>query len=78
MLDWMASLFENFAGALKNVLPLSPFAPYIEQFAGLPYMSWLNWFIPVGDILNVLAAWLTAIVLFYAYSIVLRWVKAIS
>lgn len=74
----MVTLFNNFADTLKNVLPLSPFAPFIEQFAGLPYVSWLNWFIPVGDVINVLVAWLAAIVLFYAYSIVLRWIKAIS
>ena len=78
MLDWMISLFNNFADTLKSVLPMSPFAPFIDQFSNLPYISWLNWFIPVGEIINVLTAWLGAILLFYAYSIVLRWVKAIS
>lgn len=78
MLDWMISLFNNFADNLKSVLPTSPFAPYIEEFSNLPYMSWVNWFIPVGEIVNVLTAWLGAILLFYAYSIVLRWIKAIS
>lgn len=78
MLDWMISLFNNFADTLKSVLPMSPFVPFIDQFSNLPYISWLNWFIPVGEIINVLTAWLGAILLFYAYSIVLRWVKAIS
>lgn len=78
MLDWMSSLFNHFGEALKKVLPTSPFAPYIERFGNLPYLSWLNWFLPIGEALDVLAAWLAAIVLFYAYSIVLRWVRAIS
>lgn len=78
MLDWMVSLFNNFAGALKSVLPTSPFAPFLDRFEGLPYLSWINWLLPIGEALDVLAAWLVAIVLFYAYSIVLRWVRAIS
>lgn len=78
MLDWMTSLFESFAGSLQSVLPTSPFSRYLNMFSDLPYMSWLNWFIPVGAIVDVGIAWLSAIALFYVYSAVLRWLKAIS
>lgn len=78
MLEMMQTIFGHFADALKKVLPMSPFAPFISEFRNLPYMGYLNWFIPVGDCMKVMSAWLTAIALFYVYSIVLRWIKAIS
>lgn len=78
MLDWMSSLFDAFGNSLKDVLPTSPFTQYIVQFQDLPYLGWINWLIPIGPALNVLAAWLAAIAAFYAYSIVLRWIKALG
>lgn len=78
MLEWMQDIFNGFGDALKDVLPVSPFSQYIDEFRELPYMSYVNWLIPFGDILSVLEVWLGAVVLYYVYSIVLRWVKAIS
>lgn len=63
---------------LIQALPISPFAPYINQFAGLPGLGWLNWFFPVRGCLQVMAAWLTAVALFYVYSVIARWVKLIG
>lgn len=77
MID-LPALFEKFGEALQNVLPLSPFTSFLDRFKDLPFLGYLNWFIPVGDILKVLIAWLSAIALFYVYSVVLRWIKAIS
>lgn len=78
MLDFMSNIFNSFADSLKEVLPTSPFAQFIDDFAGMPYLSWVNWFIPVGEIITVVQVWLFAIATFYIYSIVLRWVKAIG
>lgn len=61
-----------------NLLPMSPFTTYIEQFSQLPYLNWVNWFIPVGDMVKIGMAWLTAIGIFYLYSIILRWIRAIE
>ena len=63
---------------LMEVLPTSPFADFIDQFSGLPWLGVLNWFFPVGQCLIVMAAWLGAITLFYLYSVVMRWVKLIG
>ena len=63
---------------LIQLLPTSPFQPYIEQFASLPYLGYLNWFFPVSECLVVAGAWLTAISLFYLYSVIMRWVKMIG
>lgn len=71
-------VFETFAQKLLEVLPLSPFQQFIDQFRSLPYLGWLNWFFPVGTCLTVMAAWLVAVGLFYLYSILMRWLKIIG
>lgn len=73
----------NYAGdkileILRNLLPLSPFREFINRLQELPYLGYLNWFIPVGTIIKIGAVWLSAIALHYAYSILLRWAKAIE
>lgn len=58
-------------------LPPSPFTGIVEAINGLEWLGWLNWFIPVGRIIQLTAAWIAAIALYYLASIALRWVKAI-
>ena len=71
-------LFEAWGQKILDLLPISPFQEFIANFAGLPYLGWLNWFFPVGDCLVVMAAWLVAVGLFYLYSIAMRWLKMIG
>lgn len=78
MLAYLAELMNAFAASLAKVLPLSPFQQYIDSFKNLPYLGYLNWFIPVGTCAKIGAAWLSAIALFYLYSIVMRWIKLIG
>lgn len=78
MLDWMQELVTKFGETLVEVLPTSPFRPFVEKVAELPYLGILNWFIPVATLLKIGTAWLTAIALFYVYSIVMRWIKMIG
>lgn len=70
--------FNGLIDAIVRVLPRSPFASLLDQFEGLPFLGYLNWFIPVRAILTVMAAWLTAIAAFYLYSVIARWVKLIG
>lgn len=63
---------------IVSLLPRSPFASFIDQFSGLPFLGYLNWFFPVGGVLTVMAAWLGAITLFYLYSVIMRWIKMIG
>lgn len=72
------NVFNKFAQAVANLLPLSPFSEFIADFAALPYLGYLNWFFPVGDCLTVMWVWLGAVGLFYLYSILMRWLKMIG
>lgn len=66
------------AQALSTILPLSPFRDFIDCLEAVPYLGWLNFFVPVREILVVMTAWLGAIALFYGYSIIMRWLKVLG
>ena len=70
--------FSGLVDDIIQLLPTSPFQQFIDDFASIPFLGYLNWFFPVRGCLIVLAAWLGAIALFYLYSIVMRWVKMIG
>lgn len=74
----MQEILEALLSGIQKVLPLSPFAEYLDTLGELPYLSWLNWLFPVGDCLKVMFVWLGAISLFYMYSIAMRWIKVIQ
>lgn len=78
MLAWLQELFGVFAEKLLAVLPTSPFAKYIDAFGDMPFLGWLNWFIPIKACLVVFSAWLVAVGLFNAYSVIARWLKLIG
>ncbi|AXH77185.1 MAG: hypothetical protein [Inoviridae sp.] len=78
MLDWFAELLAKFGNMILSVLPKSPIQQFLGSFSELPYLSALNWFFPVSSVIIVMEAWLVAIACFYLYSLVLRWIKAIS
>lgn len=74
----LSDAFNGLINSILRVLPTSPFAPFISEFSSLPFLGYLNWFFPVRACLTVMAAWLTAIALFYVYSVIMRWVKMIG
>ena len=66
------------ASFLINFLPTSPFRKAIDLIGNIPYIEEINWFIPIDDAVLILMWWGTAIGLYYAYMIILRWIKAID
>lgn len=59
------------------LLPKSPFK-YIDNSPIAEFLSTLNFFIPVAEIIAICQAWLLVIGVYYIYQIVLRWIKAIN
>lgn len=59
------------------LLPNSPFVSFIDAIDTIPYVKWLNWFLPVGEIIVVMEVWLTAILGYYVVSMILRWIHVI-
>lgn len=82
--NWLEPIKKIF-GFLKSIvswavsfLPHSPFTAFLDAMESLPYLNYLNWFIPVSTFIAIGEAWLVAIGIFYSWSIVLRWIKAVG
>ncbi len=78
MIAYMKEMLDKFLDVLLKVFPVSPFAPYIAALTDLPYLGYINWFIPIGTFLKIGATWLTAIGVYYLYMVIARWVKLIG
>ena len=71
-------LVTQFFDWVVGLLPLSPFTQFIDALASVPFLKHLNYFIPIGTFIAIGEAWLVAIGVFYLYSVILRWIRAIS
>ena len=74
----MKSILNKFLNAVLSIFPTSPFREFIDSLENLPFLGYLNWFVPVGKMLEIGLAWLVAIGIYYAWSVMARWVKLIS
>lgn len=78
MLAWMKEILDKFLTVLLSVFPRSPFVDTINSLGSLPYLGYINWFLPIGVFAEIGVLWLSAIGLYYLYSVVARWVKLIT
>lgn len=80
----LESLSELIIGGIKSILgffPPSPFTFLSEMSIDPQLAEWigfLNWFIPVNSFVAILEVWLTCILVYYVWQIILRWVKVIE
>lgn len=77
-MDAVLKSFQSILDAVMNLLPDSPFRPFIDTLADVPYLGYLNYFVPISDFLILLSLWGTAITMFYAVSALLRLINAID
>lgn len=75
-INLLVSGLANIANYALMLLPDSPFNTI--TFEQIPYVSTLNWFIPINFMVVTLASWTFAIGVFYVVMIILRWAKAIQ
>lgn len=79
-MDWLTDALVDAAEAILGILPDSPFKflATMDNSQFYQWMKWLNWFIPVQQIMTILSAWCGAILFYYIFQIVLRWTKTIE
>lgn len=77
-MEFMQGILDGLLDAVLSVFPTSPFTEIIESLGEMPFLGYLNWFIPVGNFVKIGTIWLGAIGLFYLYSVVARWLRMIS
>lgn len=72
--DWIYIMLQ----AVINLLPNSPFASISIPTSLSNVLGYINYVIPVANIVKVTALWVTAIVTYYVILLILRWVKVVS
>jgi len=77
MLDTVVGWIEKALTWAVNCLPDSPFT-MLDNSPIQSILPYINWFIPLSSMVSILEVWLSAIAVYYVYSAVLRWVKAIN
>lgn len=78
MLAFMKQILDKFLDVVISLFPLSPFMPVIQELSSLPYLGYINWFVPIGDFIKIGTLWITAIGVYYAWSVIARWVKLLG
>ena len=64
--------------AVVGLLPSSPFQGMYVLTLDNELLGMLAYIVPVPHILALLESWTVAVGVFYLYSVVLRWIKAIE
>lgn len=65
------------ANAVAALFPPSPFV-IIKHTGFEDLIAKINYFLPIYEFVSVLEAWLVAVAVWYAISVVARWIKAIE
>lgn len=74
IIDWIGEL-----GTLViMLLPNSPFGAIEMPVELMRILGYVNWVLPINEIINITSLWLVAIGTFYIYQAILRITKAIE
>lgn len=55
------------------LLPASPFTGFEYLVARIPYLSFVNWFVPISEMLVVLESWLVVVSIYYGLLYILNY-----
>ena len=80
MFESLTDSLVSFGQSVLDLLPQSPLL-FLEAMSNTEVYDWLkmlNWFIPINSFISVLEVWLTGVLLYYIYQVVLRWIKVIE
>lgn len=76
--NWIVDVVNNIVSAVLFLLPDSPFANIEIPEEVTQILGYVNYFVPIGAMLAIAAAWLSAIVIYYLVQTILRWAKTIK
>jgi hypothetical protein len=81
LFNFILLLVGNALNLVLCLLPKSPFASLINWLKSLnidEYLQYLAWLVPVDIILSITVLWVSAISIYFIYSIIMRWIKMIE
>lgn len=60
------------------LLPESPFIGFNALITQVPYLSWLNWFLPISEMLVLFESLLVVVAIFYGILYLLNYVGVLK
>lgn len=60
------------------LLPESPFVGFNTLISNVPYLSWLNWFLPISEMLVIFESLLVVVTVYYGILYLLNYVGVIK
>lgn len=78
MINKIKQIIIVIGNTVLQFLPGSPFQSFINSFTEIPALAYLNYFVPIAEMIAIGQAWLVCVGLFYLYSAVMRFVKLIE
>lgn len=76
--NYVGQQFSNLGETIINALPSSPIVWLEANTQIKQYLKWVNWFIPIYQMIPVLEAWIACVICYYVIQLILRWVKFIE
>lgn len=77
IINFIIKIFGGIISGILSVLPNSPFSVFNNSSVS-EYLSGFAWIVPFGQIISLLELWTAAIIVYYVYQIVLRWLKVVA
>lgn len=77
LINFLIDKIDLLLSLILSILPDSPFSSIDVSFL-TPYLAQINWFIPVGRIVAMLAVWTSAVLIYYLYTVIMRFTKLID
>lgn len=78
IINFVISLLANIINIILSVLPNSPFLDFSSNAKTTSeFLPYLAWFLPVKLMLVTLTAWLSCMLIYYCYGVIMRWIKLI-
>lgn len=60
------------------LLPQSPFTGFNTLVSQIPFLSWLNWFLPISEMLLIFESLLVVVAIFYGILYLLNYVGVLK
>lgn len=57
-----------------SLIPGSPFSGMTSLVQQIPYLSYLNWFVPIPEIIVIMESWLAVVSVYYTILFALNYV----
>lgn len=78
LFNWLTSKLDYVLSVVLALLPDSPFQAITTNANITNFLGYINYFVPMNEIMAIMQAWITAVGVFYVYQAILRFAKVIE